>query len=93
MLGDLRVKYLVFLSEFNEAWVFVDKFSKNTQPDFMKIRLVGAEFYADGRADMMKPTVAFRSSANAPADYLQTPLTTDLRYYVLSRALQVQENL
>ena len=34
---------------------------------FIKIRLVGAElFYADGRTDMTKLTVAFRNFANAP---------------------------
>jgi hypothetical protein len=33
----------------------------------MKIRLVIAElFHVDGRADMMKITVAFRNFANAP---------------------------
>jgi len=33
----------------------------------VKNRLQGAElFYADGRTDMTKPTVAFLSFANAP---------------------------
>jgi hypothetical protein len=43
------------------------KTSKNIQiPNFMKIRLVGAEiFHADERTDMTKVTVAFRSFANA----------------------------
>jgi len=40
---------------------------KNPQlPNFMKIRPEEAEFYADGRTDMTKLTVAFRNSASAP---------------------------
>ena len=50
MYIGLHVKYLLFLSDFNETWNFwAVFFSKNTQiSNFMKIRLVGAElFYAD----------------------------------------------
>ena len=46
---------------------FLDRFSKKFQTDLMKIRPVGAElFHADGRTDMTKPTVAFRSFTDAP---------------------------
>ena len=47
---------------------FFDRFLKYIQiSSFMKIRLVAAEmFHADGQTDMMEPTVAFRSFANAP---------------------------
>jgi len=35
--------------------------------NFMKIHPLGAElFHADGRTDMMKPTVAFHNFANVP---------------------------
>jgi hypothetical protein len=47
---------------------YLDRFfSSNTQiSDLMKIRPVEAElFYADGRTDMTKLIVAFRSAANA----------------------------
>jgi hypothetical protein len=67
-----HVKYQLPLSDFNETWKFLDRFSKNTQMlNFTKIRPVGAElFHADGRTDrqtdMTKLTVAFRTFANAP---------------------------
>ena len=61
MYIGLRVKYPLFLTDFNETWVFSTDFSKNTQMStFMKIRPVGAElFHADGLTDMTKMTVAF----------------------------------
>ena len=46
----LVLKYLLFLSHFNECWISLTDFSKNTQiKNFMKIRPVGSElFHADG---------------------------------------------
>jgi hypothetical protein len=41
----------------------------------MKIRPVGAEFHADGRADMTMLIVAFLSFANAPKNLSSTMLT------------------
>jgi hypothetical protein len=53
MYVSLDVKYPLFLSDFNETWIFPDKFSKNNKiQNLMKIRPVGAElFHADGRTD------------------------------------------
>jgi len=53
MYVDLHVKYPLFMSDFNETWIYPDRFSKNTQiSNFMKIRLVGAElFHADRQTD------------------------------------------
>jgi hypothetical protein len=52
---------------------FLHGFSKNTQiSNFIKIRLVGAEFFhADGRTDMPKLIGAFRSFGNAPKKDLE----------------------
>jgi hypothetical protein len=49
----LHVKCPLFLPDFNEIWIFLDRVSKNTQiSTFMKIRPVGAElFHADRRTD------------------------------------------
>ena len=57
LLSDL------FLSDFNETWNFLDRFSKNTQiQNFMKIQPVRAElFEADRRTDKTKLIVAFRN--------------------------------
>ena len=51
MLISLHLKYPLFLSEFNDSWNFLNKFSKNPQiSNPTKIRPVGAElFHADGR--------------------------------------------
>jgi hypothetical protein len=53
MSVGVAVKCPLFLSQFNETWIFKANFSKNIQyTNFMKIRLVGADlFHADGRSD------------------------------------------
>jgi hypothetical protein len=64
----LHVKCPLFLSDFNESWIFfLERFSKNPQiSNFMKIRPVAAQlFHADGRTDMTKLIVAFRNFAKA----------------------------
>ena len=63
MYTGLHAKHPLFLSYFNETWIFLNRIWKNTQiSNFMKIRPVGAElFHADRRTDMTKPLGAFRS--------------------------------
>ena len=53
MYIGLYVKYLLFLSDFNEAWIFRTLFLKITQiSNFTKIRPLGTElFYADRRTE------------------------------------------
>ena len=60
------VNVKLFLSEFNETWIFSTVFKKIPNfPIFMKILPVGAElFHADRRSDMAKLIVAFRNFAN-----------------------------
>ena len=67
MYIGLHGKYPLFLSDVNETLNFLDRLSKNIQiSNSTKIRPVGAElFHADGRTDMTKLVVAFRSFANA----------------------------
>jgi hypothetical protein len=45
----LDVKYLLFLSEFNETWIFSTDFRKTLNIIFMQIHPVGAKFHADGQ--------------------------------------------
>jgi len=47
LCARLHVKQLVFLSDFNETWIFLDKiFEKNFQvSNFMKIHPAGAESF------------------------------------------------
>ena len=65
----LHAKHPLFLSNFNETWIFSTDFRKKKKAktlSFIKIRPVGAElFHADGRmykrTDMTKLIVAFRN--------------------------------
>ena len=72
MYIGLHAKYLLSLSDFNENWNSLSRFSKNTPvSNFMKIRTIGAVlFHADRwkkeRTDMTQLIVAFRNFANAP---------------------------
>jgi hypothetical protein len=52
MCISLHVKCPLFLSDFNQTWIFVTYFFKNTQiSNFMNIRPVGTEFHADGQTE------------------------------------------
>jgi hypothetical protein len=53
MYVGLHVKYPLFLSDFNNPWNLVDRFSKNIQiSNFTKICPVGVTlFHADGHGD------------------------------------------
>jgi hypothetical protein len=66
MYMSLHVKYTLFcqiLIKLN----FLDILRSNPQvSNFMKIRPVGTEFYADRQTDRTKLIVAFRSVASAP---------------------------
>jgi hypothetical protein len=64
----LHEKYPLFLYDFSETLIFIDRFSKNPQmSNFMKIVLLGAElFHADGRTDVTKLIVAFRNFEKVP---------------------------
>ena len=67
MYIGLHLKHPLYLSEFNETWIFLDRFCTNNQgPNFMKIRPVEAElFYADGQTDTMELIDVFRNFANS----------------------------
>ena len=46
MYIGLNIKYRLFLSDFNENWIFFDRFSKNTEMSkFMKIHPVAAGLF------------------------------------------------
>jgi hypothetical protein len=64
----LCVKYLLFLSDFNETQIFLTDFKIS---NFMKIHPVGAKLFhvnrqTDSQADMMKLRVAFCDFVNVP---------------------------
>jgi len=62
---------------------FLNRFSKSPQmPNFMNIRLMGAEFHADGRTDMTKLIVAFRNFAKAPKNGGASVATTHCIYFL-----------
>jgi hypothetical protein len=50
MYIGLHVEFPLFLSDFDETWVFSIDFRKNSEIwSFIKIRPVGAELYVDRR--------------------------------------------
>jgi hypothetical protein len=67
----LRVKYPLFLSDFNETWIFVTDLLKLLKYRIqLKILAVGGEFHVGRLTDIMKLIVAFRSFAKAPKKWL-----------------------
>jgi hypothetical protein len=71
MYIGLHVLYPLFLSDFNEPWVFSPDFPKNTQVlNFLKIRPVEAElFHVDGQTDVHDGAkVTFRNFFKAPKE-------------------------
>ena len=57
MYIGLHVKYLLFLSHFNETYIFLTEFQKNIQiPNFLYIHPVGAKlFHVGGQIDRHEP--------------------------------------
>ena len=66
MWKRLYVKYPLFLSDFNETWIFWTCFRKTQISNSIKIRPVEAElFHADGRTNKLI-IISFRNFANTP---------------------------
>jgi hypothetical protein len=67
MWKRLHVKCPLFLSDFNETWIFSTYFRKKAQiSSFIKICPVAAELFHADRQTGTKLTVALRNFANAP---------------------------
>jgi len=62
----LHVKYPLFLSDFNETWIFGTIFEKSSNNKFHENPSSGCRVVPCGGADMTKLIVAFRNFANAP---------------------------
>jgi len=90
MCIGLRVKYLFFLSDFNETWNSLVRFSKNTGTwNLMKILPVGAEFHEDGRTDVTQLIAAFRNFANPSKTVITFVISSSPSSYLLSTILSL----
>ena len=62
MYLGLHIKYPLFLSDINETWNVLDRFSKNTEiKNFMKLHPMGAELF---REDERKNGQANKTKGN-----------------------------
>jgi hypothetical protein len=69
MSRDIYVKFLLFLTDFNESYFSWQIFEKYSVSNDMKICAVGAKFFIaerDGWANMIKLTVALHDFVNTP---------------------------
>ena len=83
----------LFFLEFNETWIFLTNKKDTYVSNFMKIRLVRAEFFlrrdrrtdgqTDLQTDMMEVIVAFRSFSDAPEK--QHPRSSRMIFIVVNQ--------
>ena len=66
MYNSLHVKCTLFLSDFNETWIFIADFWKCSIIKFHETPSSGNRVFPWGQTDTIKLTVAFRNFANAP---------------------------
>jgi len=67
MYIHLHVKYLLFLSDFSETWIFWTDFLKilKNQISWKSVHLEPSSTWRDGQTDLAKLIVSFRSFGNA----------------------------
>ena len=78
MHTDLQGLCPIFLSEFNNTWIFSIHFQNYWNIEFLLYRSSGSWVVPCGRTDKTKLTVVFRSCAHAPTNDPATGLTTYL---------------
>ena len=79
-----NAKYSLFLSDFNEIWIFPTDFWKTLkyQISWKSVQWAPSSFMqTDGRADMRKARVAFCNFAKAPKKNLVNPHYIDVTVY------------
>jgi hypothetical protein len=75
MWKRIQVKYLLFVTDFNETWIFSTDFRKQLKHQVLSKSVQWEQSFraggrTDGRTDM-KLTVAFRSFSNAPENIVE----------------------
>jgi hypothetical protein len=71
----LHVKYPLFLSDFNQNWIFSTDFRKilKYQISWKSVEWEPSSMAADGQTDVTKVIVAFRNFTKAPKKFLPLP--------------------
>ena len=70
----LRVKYPLFVSDFNDTWIFLDRFSKKySNIIFYENPFSGSRVVPCGQTDMTKLMVAVCNFANEPTYFMLYP--------------------
>ena len=96
MYIGLHVKYPLFLSDFNENWIFSKILDRYSYIKFHENPSIGSQYVPceqmDGRTYMTKLIVTSHNIANAPKNYVVC-VQSDIRNIILQRCYKTNTTI